>query len=346
MSDPRFFSPRGPFTAALLAKLSGSELAGASDPERQLSDIASLDQSGPGEISFLDNRKYEDALPASKAGAIILAPAMVSKAPLSAVLIVNAKPYKAFAQIAQLFHPIQSEQAAGISDRAVIDPMAKIGVDCEIGPGAVIEADVEVGDKVRIGPNTVVSRGVVIGNDTSIAANVTLSHCYIGQRVRILPGVRIGQEGFGFAIDAAGHVRIPQLGRVIVEDDVEIGANTTIDRGAAPDTVIGRGTMIDNLVQIGHNVSIGPGCIIVAQAGVSGSVRVEQGVAIGGQVGIAGHLTIGAGSQIAAQSGIMRDVPRGARMMGYPAVRSRRFFRQLAWIEKSANGDNEDDRDV
>jgi UDP-3-O-[3-hydroxymyristoyl] glucosamine N-acyltransferase len=179
----------------------------------------------------------------------------------------------------------------------------------------------------------VIGQAVRIGDDTAIGANASLSHCDVGERTLIHPGVRIGQRGFGFAIDPAGHVRVPQLGRVIVGDDVEIGANSTVDRGAGPDTVIGDGTMIDNLVQIGHNVRIGKGCIIIAQVGIGGSTVLEDYVVVAAQVGIAGHLRIGSGAQIAAKSGIMRDIAPGAKMAGTPAVPVRQFFRQVAMLE-------------
>jgi UDP-3-O-[3-hydroxymyristoyl] glucosamine N-acyltransferase len=340
MTDPRFFLPLGPFTAAHLAEISGSVLAGVPDPSRLLTNVAALNAAGAEDVSFLDNRKYKKDLRSCQAGAIILSPEMVSGAPGSAVLIVNPEPYKTYARIAQLFHPLRPRTEPGISPYAMIDPTAQIGEDCTIAAGVVIEAKARLGQRVIIGANAVIGQSVEIGDETSIAAGASLSHCLIGCRVRILPGARIGQEGFGFAIDPMGHIRIPQLGRVIVEDDVEIGANVTIDRGAGPDTLIGKGTMIDNLVQIGHNVSIGPGCIIVAQAGVSGSTKLGRGVALGGQVGIAGHLVIEAGAQIASQSGVMRDVARNARMMGYPATTSRQFFRQVAWLAKAAADDN------
>ena len=334
MSDPRFFSPRGPFTTAHLAGIAGAELRG--DGDVSLVDVAALADAGSEHLSFLDNRKYSADLETTRAGAVIVAADFAGRAPQGTVLLVHPDPYKAYARLAQAFHPLHEATPESISPLAQIDASAKIGARCVIGPGVVIAENVTLGDDVLIAPNVVIGRAVEIGSGSAVGASASLTHCLIGKRVRILPGARIGQEGFGFAIDAAGHIRIPQLGRVIVEDDVEIGANTTIDRGAGPDTVIGRGSMIDNLVQIGHNVVLGPGCVIVAQVGISGSTRLEAGVALGGQAGVAGHLKLGRGSQVAAQSGVMRDVEPGARMMGYPAVTSRRFFRQLAWMERAA----------
>jgi len=193
-----------------------------------------------------------------------------------------------------------------------------------------------VGARCQIGANTVIGAGVALGDACRIAANVTLSHCLIGARVVLHPGVRIGQPGFGFAPDAAGPVKIPQLGRVIVGDDVDIGANTTIDRGSGHDTVIGAGTMIDNLVQIGHNVVLGRGCILAGQVGISGSTKLGDFVMVGGQSGLAGHLNIGGGARIGAHAGVMRDVEPGQTVIGAPAVPAIAFWRQVAMIQRLA----------
>jgi len=205
---------------------------------------------------------------------------------------------------------------ANIHPSAQIDPSAKIGANAWIEAGAVIGANVEIGDHCRIG------------------ANAVITHSIIGNHVRVYRGACIGQDGFGFAIDPAGHVKVPQLGRVILEDGVQVGANTTIDRGAGPDTVIGAGTWLDNLIQVGHNVKMGRGCIIAAQAGISGSTTLGDFVAMGGQSGIAGHLTIGTGARIGAQAGVMRDVPAGEEHIGFPAVKSKQFMRQVAALKR------------
>ncbi|MFP4464344.1 MAG: UDP-3-O-(3-hydroxymyristoyl)glucosamine N-acyltransferase, partial [Alphaproteobacteria bacterium] len=201
---------------------------------------------------------------------------------------------------------------------------------------------VEIGNQVWIEAGAVIQEGVKIGNRCRIGAGACVSHALIGDHVRLYPGVRVGQDGFGFAIDPAGHVKVPQLGRVIIEDHVEIGANTTIDRGAGPDTVIGQGTWIDNLVQIGHNVKIGRGCVIVAQVGISGSTIIEDFVAIGGQAGIAGHLRVGSGAKIAAQSGVMNNLEARKEYMGSPAFPKMQFFRHVAALNRLIKKEKKD----
>lgn len=333
MADPRFFSRQGPFRLGELATQIGAELQAGCDPELELSDVGPLDQADAGTLSFLDNAKYIDAFGASNAAACVVAPKNAGRAPEGMALLLSDEPYKAYARAAALFYPTPIP-VPGISPAAIVAGSAAIGDGCRIDPGAVVGENVSLSERCHVGPNAVVGDGVTVGEDTVIGANASLSHCDIGSRTLIHPGVRIGQRGFGFAIDPTGHIKVPQLGRVIVGDDVEIGANTTIDRGAGPDTVIGDGTMIDNLVQIGHNVRVGKGCIIIAQSGVAGSTVLEDFAVLAAQSGVAGHLRIGTGAQIGAQSGIMRDVEPGARMLGSPAVPARKFFRQIAAFDK------------
>lgn len=262
-------------------------------------------------------------------------PEMAAQAPTGTVFLVTKNPYRSYALAAQAFYP----DPAVVEFRApsaIVDPSAVIGAGCHIGPGVLIGPNAKLGDGCQIGPNVVIAKGVEIGAGTHVGAGAYLTHCIIGRGVRLYPGVVIGRPGFGFAMDPTGFVSVPQLGRVIVGDGVEIGANSTIDRGAGPDTVIGAGTRIDNLVQIGHNVKIGRMCVIVAQTGISGSTELGDGVVSAGQSGIAGHLKIGSGARIAAQSGIMRDIEPGAEVMGTPAVPIRQFMRQAALMSKMA----------
>jgi UDP-3-O-[3-hydroxymyristoyl] glucosamine N-acyltransferase len=336
MADPRFFTRAGPYTLAELAVLTGARLYDEADAGRQVSDVAPLEAAGADDLTFLDNRKYLDAFARSHAGAAIIDERAIARAPAGMALLIAAQPYKAFALAAQAFYPVQSV-VARLAATAVVDPTAVVPADCDIGPNVVIGAGARLGPRCRIGANTVIEAGVELGADCLVGANVTLSYCLIGDRVVLHPGVRIGQPGFGFAPDTEGAVKVPQLGRVVIGDDVDIGANTTIDRGSGHDTVIGAGTMIDNLVQIGHNVVLGRGCVLAGQVGISGSTRLGDFVMAGGQAGFAGHLNIGTGARIGAKAGLMRDVAPGETVSGYPAVPFAQFMRQTAILRRLAN---------
>jgi len=328
--DARFFQRTGPHSLSSMAALIGAELIGA---DKQIQAVAPLQTAGPEDVSFLDNRRYANELAATKAGAVILHPDFAAKCPPGTAAIVTPEPYVGWAKISALFHPPRPAHA-GIHPSAVVDPAANIGPDVEISAGAVIGARAEIGAGTIIGPLAVIGEGVVIGQHCRIHAHATISHAILGNRVVIYPGARIGQDGFGFAITKTGFVPVPQLGRVLIGDGAEIGANTCIDRGSAQDTVIATGAHIDNLVQIGHNVQIGSHAVVVAQAGISGSTSIGPGAMIGGQAGFIGHLTIGAGAKVGAQSGVMRDVPAGMEIMGYPAQPAKRFFREQAILRR------------
>ena len=335
MADPRFFERAGPFTLNDLASLSGARLQDPAAGSRLMADVAPLETAGPDEVTFLDNRKYADAFAASRAGAAFVDERLAGKAPPGMALLIALEPYKAFARAAQAFFPVKPiTPRRAVS--AVIDPTAVVPEDCDIGANVVIEPGARLGARCQIGPNTVIGVGVELGEDCRVGPNVTLSHCLIGARVVLHPWVCIGQAGFGFAPDAQAPVKVPQLGRVVIGDDVDIGANTTIDRGSGHDTVIGPGTMIDNLVQIGHNVVLGRGCVLTGQVGISGSTRLGDFVMAGGQAGFAGHLRIGSGARIAAQSGVMRDVEAGATVCGAPAVPIGLFMKQVAVLQRLA----------
>ena len=333
MPDPRFFSVAGPFSLQEVAEISRAELGKGADPETVISDVAPLDTAGPGEISFLDNKLYLSLFTESQAGVCLVDPGLASKAPSHMTLLLTKEPCHGFARVAEAFYPEPAPEPAtapmvSVSDRAAI------GDGCRIELGVVIGAGAEIGRRCRIGANTVIGGGVVVGDDCRIGPSVTLSYLIAGSRVIIHPGVRIGQDGFGFALGEKQHIKVPQLGRVRIGDDVEIGANTTIDRGAVSDTVIGDGCKIDNLVQIGHNVRLGRNCVIVSQVGISGSTIIGDSVMLGGQAGLAGHLRVGDGARVAAQGGVMRDIDAGTTVGGFPAVPMREWMRSVALIKR------------
>ena len=312
IGNARFFSRSGPHPLAVVA-----QAACGTAPELDLliEGIAPLQVAGPNEVSFLDNRRFASALKQTRAGAVIVHPDMQELVPAATVPILTTEPHVGWAQVAALFHPMPPV-APGIHPSAIVAEGAVVDPSTEVGPMCVIEAGAEIGPGCRIGPCAVIGSGVVIGRDCRIGAHASLSYALLGARVYVYPGARIGQEGFGFAPTKTGFLTAPQLGRVVLEDDVEVGANTTIDRGSVRDTVIGAGSRLDNLVQIGHNVVLGRCCIIVAQAAIAGSTILEDFVQVGGQAALDGHLRIGRGARIGAQAGVMRDVPSGVDVVG------------------------------
>jgi UDP-3-O-[3-hydroxymyristoyl] glucosamine N-acyltransferase len=333
MADPRFFTVSGPFTLAQLAEIAGAEIGRGGNPAATFADVAPLASAGPRDVSFLDNRRYVDQFAASGAGACIVDPAFAGRAPKGMALLLTKRPYRGYARVAQAFYP-RPPFAAGIHAAAVVDPDARLGPGCRVEAGAVIGAGAEIGARCLIGANAVIGPGVTLGDDSRIGACASLHFCRVGARALIHSGVRVGERGFGFAMEADGLVEVPQVGRVLVGDDVEIGANSTIDRGTGSDTVIGDGTRIDNLVQIGHNVQLGRGCVVVAQAGVAGSTKVGDGAVIAAQAGLVGHLTIGKGARIAAQAGVMRDIPDGGTVGGSPAQPMPVYLRGAAFLAR------------
>ena len=331
LGDSRFFQRTGPHSLAVIASVLGIEPPASG----LISDIAPLQTAGADDVSFLDNRRYAGLLPQTKAGAVILHPDFADQVPADCVALLVAEPYVGWAKVSALFYPPPAPKA-GIHPSAIIDPTASIDPSAEIGPGVVIGPGVEIGAGTTIGALTHIAAGVVIGQHCRIHGQVSLSHAILGDRVVVYPGVRIGQDGFGFAMSKTGFYPVPQLGRVLIGDGAEIGANTTIDRGSAQDTVIGPGVHIDNLVQIAHNVKIGAYSVVVAQVGVSGSTQIGQGVMIAGQAGLTGHLSIGDGARIGAQSGVMQNVGAGEEVMGSPAQEIKKHFREVVTLRKLA----------
>ncbi len=333
--DPRFFSRTGPHALGHVAQVAGGELSG--DDGRVLGGIAPLQSAEAADVSFLDNRRYADLLATTRAGAVIVHPDLRDRVPPGCAAIVTSEPYVGWARVASLFHPLPAAQP-GIHPSAVVDPAARVDPSAEIGPLAVVAAGAEVGPRCRIGPLAVLGAGVVLGADCRVGPHASVSHAILGERVYVYAGARIGQDGFGFATTKQGPLTVPHVGRVLLGDDVEVGANSTVDRGSTLDTVIGTGSRLDNLVQIGHNVQLGRCCVVVSQAGISGSTVLGDFVVIGGQAGLAGHLHIGAGARLGGQAGVMGDVPPGAEFLGSPAMPVRAFFRQVATLRRLAEG--------
>ena len=334
--DARFFRRVGPHTLAAVVDAAGTDGDAAEAPPQRLMlhGIAPLATATDRDVSFcMNNRKYLPALAETEAAAVIVHPDMQQSVPGTAVAILASDPLVAWSRVAALFHPLPPV-SPGIHSTAIVAASAEIDPSAEVGPLVVIGENVAVGAHSRVAAMAVIDNGVEIGRHVRIGSHVSVSHALIGDRVCIFPGARIGQDGFGFAITSDGLKSVPQLGRVLIEDDVEVGANSTIDRGTLEDTVIGAGTRIDNLVQIGHNVRIGRACIIVAQAGVSGSTVLEDHVVLAGQAGIAGHLRVGAGSRIGAKAGVMADVPPRSEMAGSPAQPVKTFFKEVATIRR------------
>jgi UDP-3-O-[3-hydroxymyristoyl] glucosamine N-acyltransferase len=332
MADPRFYQNKGPFTLAAICARASVNVPDGVQGETVIADVASLTGAGPQHMTFLSGASAAKQFAQSKAGFVFVSQADANRAaPQGTTLVSVGSVQHAFAEIAALFYPDHSQVAW--QQTSAVDPAAQLGQGVVLGPGVVIGANAEIGDNVRIGPNAVIGPGVAIGRSCEIGANVTITHSYIGDDVLILPGAQIGQPGFGFASDKRGHKKIPQLGRVIIQDRVEIGSCTTVDRGALGDTVIGEGTKIDNLVQIGHNNHLGRHDMIVGQVGISGSCELGDFVVLGGQVGFADHVRVGDGARFAARSGAAPgEYAGGQDWGGAPAVPAREWMRQLGAI--------------
>lgn len=342
MADPRFYDNVGPFSLTEICIAAGISVPPESHPDVRISDVASLSGATSAHISFFSGgANSRETLSSSRAGYCFLPdkPSLRAEPPNGMVLLRCASVAHAFSSAARLFYP--NSTLVSWAQQTGVDPTAEIGEQVVLGPGAVVGPAAEIGDRTRIGANSVIGRGVAIGSDCEIASNVTIANAYIGDRVVILPGAQVGQPGFGFASDASGHLKVPQLGRVIVQDRVELGSCTTIDRGALGDTVIGEGTKIDNLVQIGHNAHLGRHCMIVSQAGISGSCELGDYVVLGGQVGIADHVRIGAGARLAARSAIAPGVELagGHDYGGVPAKPAREWIREMHTLAQLAKKD-------
>ena len=332
-ADPRFF-PAGPkLTLAEAAAAAGGELVGG-DPAAIVAGVGPLQAAGPDEVSFLENKRYASQVAGTRAMAVVIAPEFVGRLPAGTAAIVTAQPYLGFGRVARALFPAPVAPP-GIHPTAVVDPTVRLGAGVAIGPYAVVEAGAEIGAGCVIGPHAVIGAGVVLGEGCRIGAHASVSHCIAGRGVVLHPGARIGQEGFGFAVTPEGRFEtMPQLGRVLLGDAVEVGANACVDRGSQSDTVLGAGTRLDNMVQIGHNVRTGRACVLVSQVGISGSTTLGDGVQMGGQSGISGHVTLGDRAQVAAQSGVMSDVAAGEVVGGSPAWPLKETLRAFATLRR------------
>jgi len=338
MTALQFFKRPQGLTAQEIAALTGA-VARGDVGERRISGVAPLDRAGPGDLAFMQNQKYSAAFAATHAGLCLTTEKFAGSAPRGVGVLVTPAPYRAFVTVAQKLYPGAMRpsslfEASGVAAGALVHPTARLESGIVIDPAAVVGPRAEIGAGTIIGPTAVIGPDVRVGRDCVIGAGSTTVHALIGDRVIIHAGTRIGQDGFGYVPGAGGHGKVPQVGRVIIMDGVEIGANTTIDRGAIRDTVIGEGTKIDNLVQIAHNVVIGRHCVLAAHTGISGSCTIGDYVMMGGRVGLSDNVSIGDGVMLAAGSGVMSNIPPGEKWGGSPAQPAREWLKANAALRR------------
>jgi UDP-3-O-[3-hydroxymyristoyl] glucosamine N-acyltransferase len=340
MTQPTFFKKAPWSTLADIASLANAQLADAASGTLEIRGLASLDEAGPRHLTFFDNLKYSDQLGLTKAGACLVSERFQARVPSHVAVLRAAQPFHAFVKVARQWHEdaLRPQSWFGndaIAPTAIIDPAAHLEDGVIVDPLAVIGPDVEIGTGTVIGAAAVIGAGVKIGRDCNIGAHCAIQVALIGNNVLIHPGCKIGQDGFGFVFfGSGGHLKVPQTGRVLIQNDVEVGAGSTIDRGSLRDTVIGEGTKIDNQVQIGHNVTIGRHCLLAAQIGLAGSLTIGDHVALGAKVGVNNHLRIGDGAQVTAMSAVKDDIPANARWGGHFAKPTRQWFREIVAVER------------
>jgi UDP-3-O-[3-hydroxymyristoyl] glucosamine N-acyltransferase len=339
MADPLFFSPPSPLSLAEIAELTGARPLAGTRLDKLIRGAAALESAGPDDIAFFANRRYAGAVARTRAGACFCTERDLALVPGGVAALTVGRPHEAFATIARRLFPAALRpapifRADGVSPVAVVHPEARLEGGVIVEAGTVIGPGAEVGSGSLVAAGAVIGPEVRIGRETTVGANAVVTHALIGNRVIIHPGVCIGQDGFGFIPGAGGHRKVPQIGRVIIQDDVEIGANTTIDRGSNRDTIVGEGTKIDNQCQIGHNTVIGRHCLIAGRTGISGTVTLGDFVFLGGGVGIKDNIVVGTGARVAAGSGILANVPAGASWSGYPAAPAERWQREIKAVRR------------
>lgn len=341
MTEPQFFAAPEGLTAQEIATLTGAVPRAGTPLGRRIAGLATLDRAGPSDLVFMQSPKLARDFGATRAGLCLVSERFAAQAPPNVGVLVTPKPYQAFVVAAQALYPSAVRpsslfEVSGVSPSALVHPTARLEAGVVIDPAAVVGPRAEIGAETVIGPSAVIGPQVRIGRNCTIGAGATITHALIGDRVIIHPGARIGQDGFGYLLGATGYAKVPQTGRVIIQDGVEIGANSAIDRGTIRDTIIGEGTKIDNLVQIGHNCEIGRHCVMAAHTGISGSVTVGDFVTMGGRVGIADNLTIGEGATLVAASGIMSNIPPGETWGGFPGRPWREWLKGLGATNRHA----------
>jgi UDP-3-O-[3-hydroxymyristoyl] glucosamine N-acyltransferase len=348
MAQPIFFEQPPTSTLADIAALTQARLVDPSRGGQQVRGLASLDEAGPMHLTFFDNLKYADQLASTKAGACLVSGRFEASVPAHVAVLRAAQPFREFVKVARVLYsdalrPQSWFGTAGIAASAVIDPSAHLEDGVVVDPLAVIGPHVEIGTGTVVGAGAMIGANVRIGRDCDVGARCSIQFALIGDNVLIHPGCSIGQDGYGFVFFGPdGHLKVPQTGRVLIQNDVEIGAGTTIDRGSLRDTVIGEGTKIDNQVQIGHNVTIGRHCLLAAQIGLAGSLTIGDNVALGAKVGINNHLRIGDGAQVTAMSAVKDDIPANGRWGGHFAKPTRQWFREILAVERLVRGSTSD----